>query len=241
MIGANDENPPPGDVRGLAKGLAREMQRFGGKILKTDISLGAELDKVGRRDPTKALGEDGEVDVLRDRLEQDSAEFRRAAMDRYPALFTEASRIVVLIDELGAMSDELLEQLFDHDNGLDNYGLGSALHPVPVVLVVLTDDKPGMRTDLLTGRKSETWLVSRELLEFNENGEDMLAYELVLLNPWRSGGDEQLRQRWIFDRTNGQAGPAGHAKIALEGKAGPFRGRSLRVFRQSWGFPQSAG
>lgn len=222
VIGANDENPPPGDVRGLAKGLAREMQRFGGKILKTDISLGAELDKVGRRDPTKALGEDGEVDVLRDRLEQDSAELRRAAMDRYPALFTEASRIVVLIDELGAMSDELLEQLFDHDNGLDNYGLGSALHPVPVVLVVLTDDKPGMRTDLLTGRKSETWLVSRELLEFNENGEDMLAYELVLLNPWRSGGDEQLRQRWIFDRTNGQAGPAGHAKIALEGKAAHF-------------------
>jgi CHAT domain len=236
VIGANDENPPPGDVRGLAKGLASEMQRFGKKILETDISLGAELNRFSRRDPTKSPDEDGEwspseeVAELAEGLEQDSAELRRAAIDRYPRLFTEGSRIVVLIDELGVTSDPLLTQLFDHDNGLNHNGLGSNQHPVPVVLVVLTDDKPGIRTDLLTGSKSETWLVSRELLEFNEDGEDMLAYELVLLNPWRSGGDEQLRQRWIFDRTNGQAGPAKHARIALKGKPAHFVDHHYELF-----------
>jgi hypothetical protein len=230
VIGKQNKHYPPGDIRDLAKALASELQRFGNKILEIDTSrVGAELNKFGRRDPTTALEEDGELSPddefaeLAGRLEQDSGELRAAAIARYPKLFTDSSRIVVLIDELGETNVSLLDKLFDHDNGLGPHGLGSARHPVPVVLVVLTDDKPeDIRTLLDTGRKSEPWLVSQPLLDFNDDGEDMLAYELVMLNPWRSGGDEQLRQRWIFNRTPGAVDPAEHAKIALKGKPAHF-------------------
>lgn len=238
VIGTHNNNDyPPRDIRDLAKALVSEMRRFGKKILEIDTSrAGTELSKFSRRDPTTALGEDSglspddEVAELASRLEQDSGELRSAAIARYPKLFTDASRIVVLIDELDKTSDPLLAQLFDHNNGLDRHGLGSADHPVPVVLVVLTDGKPGLRTDLLTGRKSETWLVSRELEDFSDDGEDMLAYELVMLNPWRSNDDEQLQQRWIFNRAIDTAARAKHARISLQGRPGNFVDDKYEIF-----------
>jgi hypothetical protein len=230
MIGTHNENDyPPRDIRGLAKALASEMRRFGEKILEIDTSrVGIELSTFGRRDPTTALGEDSElspadkVAELASRLELDSDELRSAAMARYPKLFTDASRIVVLIDELDKTSDPLLLQLFKKHDGLNRHGLGSADHPVPVVLVVLMDGKPGLRTDLLTGRRSEPWLVTQKLEDFSHDGEDMLAYELVMLNPWRSNDDEQLQQRWIFNRAMDEANRVKHARISLEGKPGSF-------------------
>jgi hypothetical protein len=237
IVGTNDDNPAPRDVRGLAQSLDREIRKLASKVLETDGDLGAELSSFVRRDRTAALDPDSEmspndeVAELAERLERDSEKLRSAAMAKYPKLFKEPCQVVLLIDELGETSDPLLTKLFDHDYGLGRNGLGSPRHPVPVVLIALTDDRPGIRTDLLTGSKSETWLVSRELLGFDQGGEDMLAYELVLLNPWRSGGNEQLRQRWIFNREpDAQVNPAEHAQIALQGKPAFFVNDRYEMF-----------
>lgn len=237
VIGKQNKHYPLGDLRDLAKALASEMQLFGKKILKIDASrVGAELNRFGRRDPTTALGEDGDLSPydefaeLTDCLEQDSGQLREAAMDRYPMLFSDESRVVVLIDEMKEESDTLLGQLFDHYNGLDIHGLGSARHPVPVVLVVLTDDTPGIRADLLSTTKAESWLVSRKLDNFHDDGEDMLAYELVMLNPWRDGENPELRQRWIFNREIEAIARVKHGKILLEGKPGYFADKRYEMF-----------
>jgi len=238
MIGTNKAHPAPGDVLSLAERIVDAMQQLG-KVLKTDIPLGAELKKFARRDPTRALdpdillSSDEEVAELAVQLEQDSDELRTAAAAKYPELFTDASRVVLLIDELGETSDTLLDKLFDHENGLDHNGLGSDRHPVPVVLVVLTDGAPGIRTDLLTGNKAETWLVSRELLGFNNGGEAMLAYELLLLNPWRRTGNE-LEQQWIFNREPAmETRNADHASYFLQGLPAYFETDRYMFFVQS--------
>lgn len=236
LVVSSSRDNAPRDVRRLAQNLALAIRKLGA-VLKIEDDLGGGLTKLARQDRTDPLGTDGElspgeeVPELAEQLEQDAEQLRQAAADTY-SVFNEDSRVVLLIDNLGEASDELLKKLFDRENGLDRNGLGSSARPVPVVLVVLTDDKPGIRRDLRTGRKSESWLVSQQLLAFDQGGEDMLAYELVLLHPFHSALDNtQLQHPWIFNRADGrQERNEKHARITLEGKPAYFKEDRFELF-----------
>jgi hypothetical protein len=233
VIGTGGDAPAPTDVRDLGRELAGEMDWFGRRVLEISAAFGTALNQMLKRDPTDVQGPDS-VGELAERLEEDSDQLRRAAATKYPQLFASPPKVVLLIDDLGESSVPLLTKLFDRKYGLNQYGLGSTDHPVPVVLVVLTDDRPGIRRDLLTGAKSEDWLVSRELKLFDQQGEDMLAYELVLLNPFRSGGTWQTQQQWIFNRDpDMQDKNAGHARDSLEGKPAYFNDIRFDKFVQA--------
>jgi CHAT domain len=200
MVGMDTD--PPKDVGELAHALAEAMRYLGHRVLRVGDDFGGELRALYPDDRTERRSLPGqEVADLADALERDSDYLRAEAMRKYDSLFTDASRVVVLIDNLGRECEMLLGALFADRNGLNDYGLGvSPDNPVPVVLVVLTDEEPGIRRKLDRGGIRTGWLVSRKLQPFDERGEDMLAYERILLNPSPSGASDLMRTPWVFNR-----------------------------------------
>jgi CHAT domain len=221
LLGTGPDEPVPLDLDQLAGALAGAMKWLGNQVVGVDGDFGTDLKALARRDPTETRSTPGdEVATLADALESDGDSLCRAAKSKYPAVFGDTSRVVVLVDNVGEACVPLLTKLFNHRHGLNKYGLGaSPNHPVPVVLVLEADQEPDIRHDLAGGGKNEEWLVSRGLKPFDSEGEDMLAYELVLLNPFRSSGDELTRKPWIFNRDPEKwAKSAGYARTFLEGR-----------------------
>jgi len=167
LLGTSSDDPAPRDLNQLARGLARAMRWLGLRVLRLDDAFGAQLNWMARRDLTENNSVPGEeIADLADALEIDSDRLRSAAKARYPALFADTSRIIMLLDNLGQASVPLLTDLFDRRYGFNAYGLGSSACPIPVVLVVEASHGPGIGRDLVSGAKSEEWLISRELGPF---------------------------------------------------------------------------
>jgi hypothetical protein len=227
LLGTSPDNPAPVNLRELADKLADEMQELGSQVLHLDGEFGIELKALGIADPTEPGPPPGdEVASLADALELDADTLCQAARDKYHDVFGDGSRVVVLVDNMREMSAQLLTKLFDRKHGLKSYGLGSSPdHPVPVVLVIefeMGDDKE-IRYVLPNGGRSDDWLVGRVMEPFRDNGEDMLAYELVLLHPFRSGGDELTMKPWIFNRAPGTwEHSSDYARALLGGKPDVF-------------------
>jgi hypothetical protein len=204
VLGAEPTDKVPQNLDQLASELAKAMKWLGTQVLCVGGEFGAGLNALVKRDP---IEEDPPAEEklagLVDALALDADQLREEAKAKYGELFGDDTQIIVLIDNLNDQCEELLVNLFDRKWGVRGHGLGpSGAHPVPLVLIVIADAPSGIRHDIVKSRDAG-WLVSRELKPFHSNGEDMLAYETVLLNPFRSGGNELTGKPWIFNRDAG--------------------------------------
>lgn len=214
----------------LAEGLAKAMNRLGARVLRIRAEFGTQLSALVKHDPIESVPPTEEkLDQLRDALDLDADKLRLEASSKYEELFGGSTRIIVLIDNLGRECDELLDKLFDPEWGLRNLGLSqSEEHPIPIVLVLIADNPDGIRHRLSENCWGHTWLVTGELKEFDPGGEDMLAYETVLLNPFRGNGDNPSGKPWIFNRD--YVNYINYAKTFLRGNPSSFNTSNFDSF-----------
>jgi hypothetical protein len=165
--------------------------------------------------------------ALKEALCRDAETVLAAVREADPGLLCDDARVIVLVDNLGQTSDPLLLTLFG-DGGVGSYGLGKRRQPVPLVAVVLgTGD--GIRQKIadrtLPGR---TWLEVAPLGPFSQVGdEDLLAYESVLMYPFRGMAGSIARQAWMFNRelkADDWDRSTGYLRRRLLGRPGRFDG-----------------
>jgi hypothetical protein len=106
--------------------------------------------------------------------------------DKHPALKVPSTRVVVFLDRVERYGEKLTTILLsDLLGGTKARGLGTseeAIPPVPVILSFARDTMTDALNDLIE-KKKMVWLEEISLKPFQENGEDLLAYERVLLHP----------------------------------------------------------
>jgi hypothetical protein len=182
----------PKDYRRFLYELDAAIIRLRNEVLGLDVPVG-QLRLLARRDADHA-----DLDPLI-RLElEDHTEFTTLAMAQairadLEALVTEAAeaypffaaaQVVVLLDDIHEYGDELLRGLLD-DGLLGASGFGTKQRPIPVVMT-------GKRASNLETQfkrleespSSRSWLEVRQLERLRDDGEDMLACQAVLLNPF---------------------------------------------------------
>lgn len=110
-----------------------------------------------------------------------------------------AGRVVVLLDDVDRYGDVAIA-LFDEM--LDGFGLGSATLPVPVVMTFSLGGQLDQYLRGLVEGNSKPWLDKQPLRAFQPDGEDLMAYELVLLHPVDGRMIPQRAERsWAFNPT----------------------------------------
>jgi hypothetical protein len=104
-----------------------------------------------------------------------------------------AARVVVLLDEVDEYDEAAMILLGEL---LDGFGIGDASEPVPVVLTLsLGGTLDHWLRPWVERAPVIPWLRLAELGPFREDGEDMMAYELVLLTP--SFNPEPGQRSWV--------------------------------------------
>jgi len=137
---------------------------------------------------------------LRQALCLDASIVLAAARRAHPALLRPDARLIVLVDNLGEQSMPLLSAMFAR-TGVGEHGLGRRTQPVPLVAVML-----GTGDDIRRQVRDRTvpaarWIEVAKLSPFSQTGdEDLLAYESVLLYPFRGADGDHARQPWVFNR-----------------------------------------
>lgn len=138
--------------------------------------------------------------AIRRALSLDLNELVNEAHRQYPHLAAAGGRAVLLMDNLGRSSESVLAALIDPI--LDKYGLGER-ESIPVVLMVVVGQESDIRQELRQGRRSDKpWLQVKELAPFDRaTGEDLLAYEQVMLHPFLGDKVAGITDRpWAFNR-----------------------------------------
>jgi hypothetical protein len=122
-----------------------------------------------------------------------------AARAAHPHVARANGRAVLLIDDVDASSVDLLYAL--HERLLGDHGLGTQEEPVPVVLALTFGGEDNLLRDIAEGRSNRPWRVM-PLRPFRADGEDLLAYEQVMLHPFNPGAHEDVSNRpWVFNRS----------------------------------------
>jgi hypothetical protein len=203
----------PKDVRELAQMLADAFD------LLVDQGLVAEVEATELRWLTQSL-ETGAVDLgahrsvadelrrspwrgLREALCQDAATVLDAARAAHPTLMGAGARLIVLLDNLGQSSLPLLSAMFG-PGGVGPYGMGRKGQPIPLVAVMLGtgDDIRRQIGDRVVD--TARWIDVHPLRPFSADGEeDLLAYESVLLYPFRGADGSLASKPWVFNRALG--------------------------------------
>jgi len=132
----------------------------------------------------------------------DSDAILLAARLKYGTTFSAQSRLIMLLDNLGKQCTPLLQKLVEARDAFGPFGAGSEERPVPVVMTVKYGTEGDIRRDLAERGSDQEWLDVLELRAFcQETDEDILAYEKVLLHPFRGPSSSKwTAQRWVFDR-----------------------------------------
>ena len=96
------------------------------------------------------------------------------------------AQIVVLLDNIEQYGSGLIARLVAKNGGILNAsGLGTPENPIPVVMTFsLGNVADGTLRPLTETNKTIRWLTTERLGPFEPNGEDILAFELVLLHPF---------------------------------------------------------
>jgi hypothetical protein len=149
----------PQDAPGLDQAIRAEMRRADGQLTARMVKLAI------RADLSMLLADAG---------------------TRHPLFAALPSQVVVLLDDVdqyGPLVQDLMKQ---RDGILDAAGLGSSAQPVPVVMTCSLglDATDKFLRPISEQRTRPSWLETASLGPFAENGEDLLAYELVLLHPF---------------------------------------------------------
>jgi hypothetical protein len=153
------------------------------------------------------FGNDLTAEVVQLALQSDLAQLITDGRTKYPELIGPGSRVVVLLDDVDQY-DQALSTLVAM---LSQYGLGTDVEPVPVVM---TGSLTGPEAQNLHSflYQPQTWLQLSQLGPFEERtGEDQLASEWFLLNPL-GPNTPILSQipgitdtRWVITRSPDQA------------------------------------
>jgi hypothetical protein len=212
LIGTNPGDEPP---RTLAA-LRRKVE--GAVVLARrwlDLPQGAasQLALLRSFDPTRPpddrldpaiaglLGAYGEVvpEAVQIAFQEDLGLLAADARRRHPVLARGPGRVVLLLDGIDDSSVELVEQL--HDKLLGDHGLGTESEPVPVVLAFAYASRDNLLRQIAEGQSGKPWLQARELRAFRSDGEDLLAWEQVLLHPFNRQIMPGFSDRpWVFNR-----------------------------------------
>lgn len=162
--------------------------------------------------------------AVRRALQVDLAALARDARDAHGFIRSRAGRVIVLLDDVDRYG-ELAVILFDEM--LDGFGLGTATLPIPVVVTFsLGGQLDQYLRRLVEGRSAKPWLDLQPLYAFQPDGEDLMAYGLVLLHPVEGRVVQGRAERsWAFN-------PAATAELR-EKWVGGFRrnlgGRPIRL------------
>jgi CHAT domain-containing protein len=251
LVGSSNEEGPPSDVRRFVVALGQAFGDLTMDVLGLGPRHGRQLITLGRKlaDPSKkaelaqdvmdALEYFGEGHAFKAALQENAAGLLEAARKKYPDVFTEASRVVVLVDDLGRQSVPLLTALIERKL-LTNYGFGNGERLVPVIPVVLTvrfENEQDIRRRLYESNDRSS-LGVLHLTPFDANTEeDLLAYERVLLHPFWDRGPDNLKKRWVFARDlddDRWKKWTGHLRNLLEGTPARFHDR-VYVATLEWG------
>lgn len=214
LIATGNDKEPPGDLQSLAREIGIAMLDLGRRVLGLESAHGTQLRLLAKAnldapEHSPDLHKDvreafdlGMASALQQALLLDSDAILQAARLKYGATFSKQSRLVVLLDNLGRQCTPLLHQLVDERDAFGAFGAGSEERPVPVVMTVKYGTENDIRRELAEKGSDQTWLDVLELCAFCEDTEeDILAYEKVLLHPFRGNGSSQrTAQRWVFDR-----------------------------------------
>jgi hypothetical protein len=131
--------------------------------------------------------------AIRRALQLDLASLAVDARRAHQRIAERNGRVVVLLDDVDAY-DAAVAPLFEELLG--RAGLGTAEEPVPVIMTLSFSDPLGdYFRKLVETAPSRSWLAVEELEPFREDGEDMMAYELVLLTS--SFNPEAGRPSWV--------------------------------------------
>jgi CHAT domain len=212
LIGTNPGDEPPRTLAALRRkveGAVVLVRRW------LDLPQGAtsQLALLRSFDPTRPpddrldpaisglLGAYGEVvpEAVRIAFQVDLGLLAADARRRHPVLARGPGRVVVLLDGIDDGSVELVEQL--HEQLLGNHGLGTGAEPVPVVLAFAYTSRDNLLRQIAEGQSGKPWLEVRELRAFQSDGEDLLAWEQVLLHPFNRQIMPGFSDRpWVFNR-----------------------------------------
>jgi hypothetical protein len=220
LVGTDKESGVPADLHHLSRHLGRAMGVLGKEVLGLGWGFGRQLTSLatvlgvgGGRD-FESVGDHaklcaevqeslsfGPVNGLREALRVDAAQLVEAARKANPEVFSETARVVVLLDDLNLSSVPLIENLVE-DRLLTENGLGGPEQPIPVVVVIRYGDEGDIRRRLYERRTDIQGVDVLRLEPFNDRtGEDLLAYERVMLNPFRTeSAVSDLAKEWVFNR-----------------------------------------
>jgi hypothetical protein len=108
-----------------------------------------------------------------------------------------AARVIVLLDDVDRYGDVAIA-LFDEMLG--GFGLGTATVPVPVVVTFSLGGQLDQYLRSLVEGNSRPWLDKQPLRAFQPDGEDLMAYEMVLLHPVDGRiVPERAERSWAFN------------------------------------------
>jgi hypothetical protein len=127
-------------------------------------------------------------------LQADLTHVVTAARARHPMIERAKGRAIVVLDAIDKYDKKLLSDLFN-DKILGAHGLGPItpagsgdLEPVPVALsFALAGPAQEILKPIVEAPVVRSWLTLLQVGPFKEDGEDMLAYERVLLHPFNPG------------------------------------------------------
>jgi hypothetical protein len=212
LIGTSPSDEPPRTLEALRRkvqGAVVLVRRW----LDLPQGVTSQLALLRAYDPTKPLddrldptvtglldayGEVGPEAVLV-ALQVDLGLLAADARRRHPVLARGPGRVVLLLDGIDDGAVELVEQL--HEQLLGSHGLGTAAEPVPVVLAFAYASRDNLLRQIAEGQSGKPWLQVRELRAFQSDGEDLLAWEQVMLHPFNRMVSPGVSDRpWVFNR-----------------------------------------
>lgn len=215
LVATGNNDDPPGTLPELEAALSAAIVTLARRALGLRSPQGGQLRALAAanpRAPEEAVGlhsdvrdllgpsEEAMAVALQEAVQIDASALLDEARERYPSVFTEQSRMVLLLDNLGAKSAELLKQLV-LGKVLSSFGVGTSAQPVPTILTVKYSTEDDIRRQLSETGLDQKWLGVLKLQPFDSaTEEDLLAYELVLLHPFRSAGSRNAEQEWVFNR-----------------------------------------
>jgi hypothetical protein len=218
-----DRGHSPATVRDLAEDMDAEilaLRRLLGLKLGTGQLRLLRHYRVDKPDPhrddyiqTLLDGEPLVTDeAFAEAIKLDLVALARDARDGNAHVRNEKGRVLVLVDDVDAYPVGIIELLFNGRRLIGHYGLGTADEWVPVVIAF---SLPGKADHVLRpiwdDRAQRPFIEFRTLEPFRSDGEDMLAYERVLLHPFNkelyapvserpwalnSEVDETLQAKW---------------------------------------------
>jgi hypothetical protein len=209
-----DTEDCPKDVGQLAREFDRAIEKVR-EVLDLGDSLTSQLFLLTTSPDARELNQSIARELVRSQGELNARVVRLAVASDLGTLLADARKkysvfaegqVVVLLDDIDEYGP-LVPLLFKQSGGiLDASGLSSSKNPVPVVATCSLgrDASDKLLRPIAEHRERPAWLETGWLAPFSENGEDLLAYELVLLNPepgevgWAFNDDvaDNVRTAW---------------------------------------------